>query len=668
MNPIKILYTYDDGKQVSQIEGTVFPKNFDELDTSKIVSYVYDYIGSVIHCKWPGVIKIHDIQSLVEMHIPFNNKPFKDKLNQIKLIIDTAINMLILDKCIHQIPSPFNESQDTDNVYIANPLSNKFITYFNIYKHFITYPSHINRIINYDLCFSNINSNNAFDKFAKDLYPSLSNCSNSDMLYHQIAYAYAKLFVDMGYMDYTEYPNITSIDITKTNSDIIEKIDSKPIIEEKFIKEKLNEVVEKQTNINIEILEKKETSLKEEEEEIAIPDKDGIISINDISSEHFEASVDRKVIKVSTSALDAFIYFLETNVQTTNELLKLVHSVIKTNDIKLTDEQYFAILIGALADMGYVTLLSKTIPSYRELMKSVMNTQFIPDEYVKPFIHQDRPICDAHEYDTFSECFKRTMNEHTVLKMFNMKHKEVTRISDTIINKVNKNHNLLGTRVALSKSKIAMNLLSNINDAIRYTIKFWIALYKQDMTPNRLKLHIYQLLYYCFKQFTMKHDEYTRVDIRSTLIEFAGDFFNGITTMQMNKTLEYVCKYGDVPTEYFNKKFKISKEVDKYRLRNVDNNIFRPGEVKRAVLPRNAARSSVHFLVQEEEIKATPDQAKIIEMPEKKVVETPILVAKTGPTILKDMSALSDIKITKSKTGLKMVSALQNMMNRSGIK
>lgn len=600
MNPIQIIFDANSSITVSNLILNVIPRDFNETDTTTQIQILSTSIGNILHGTWPNSYSIKKLSECTQFNIPFNFKP-----KNWTLLFNTALNVLLLDNAIET----YNFT-DTDEWYIANPRTDKFITYFDIYRHFTS-----SIFYSFNVLFENID-NKSIDEYNESLIETLIPYVHDtyhaiDKMYNaftvkQIACAYAKLFINLGYMNNNVYPNISFIDVDATNeNDIqsieinkgeeeIEEISEETDVEikeeikteeepEKDKKEIENEQIESLQNvweehkdiIKIEETENESEELKEEtvqEKETASQKSTPVVNkyiltIMDLKEHTFEKLVKYATIEIDISLLDNFIAHIEKNRDPIDEenLIELVRR-IKPKNIYISNKQCMILLTGALYHMGYEPLLKDKIINYKTLIFPVHTTQFIPDDTVYPQaeIVDGYQMKYAEEYQPIDRAFESKLDEYTTLVIYQMNHKEIMNISDHIIEKVKRNVNFYGTRCPLVKTRITQDLYNNktkLTYLIKYISKFWIAQYKKEMTPNRLKLHLYQVMYFVFKKFIEGYKRNVHGEIRDAIMEFVEDFFDGNTTCQMNKMFDSVHKNGGVPVIYFHYDFKLTKDV-----------------------------------------------------------------------------------------------------------
>ena len=607
MNPIQILFDANSSITVDNLILNVVPRDFNETDTTTQIQILSTSIGNILHGTWPNAYSIKRLSECTEFNIPFNFKP-----KNWNLLFNTALNVLLLDNAIETC------TFDTGERYIANPRTDKFITYFNIYRCFTS-----GIFYGTNMLFENTNIK-SIDGYSESLIESLFPYVNNvhpeiGKMYNaftikQIACAYAKLFINLGYMNNDVYPNISFIDVDATNEndsqpieideskeeeipeeseeepeiEEVEEIEEEEIIEEpEENKEDIeNKQIESLQNVwekNKEIIEIKEDEDEPEEiieeieeepvQEEPVPQQPVptvnkyILNIMDLKEHTFEKLVKYATIEIDVSLLDNLIAHIEKSRDLIDEegLIDLVRH-IKPKNIYISNKQCTILLIGALSYMGYESLLKDKIINYRALIFPVHTTQFIPDDTVYPQaeIVNGYKMEYAEEYQPIDRAFESRLDEFTTLVVYPMDHKEIMNISDHIIENVKRNANHYGTRCPLVKTRITQDLYNNktkLTYLIKYISKFWIAQYKKDMTPNRLKLHLYQTMYFVFKKFIEGYKRNVHGEIRDAIMEFVKDFFNGATACQMNKMFDSVHKNGGVPVNYFHYDFKLSDDV-----------------------------------------------------------------------------------------------------------
>lgn len=594
MNPIEVLYTYEDAKK------TIFPviRDFNDMTGDEKIKIISDYICKICHCSWPYFYNKQMLKDRLEAYLPFNYLKYTDK-NIMSSYFDIALNMSALFDDI-KIERYYNNENNNDqndkpfkfirerrwlqgteysfensccDSYSANLSSVNYKTYFCIYNYING--NTINLITNVSGLNIDIIINETIDKIIR----SDSKYAKANIR-SQIVNAFKTYFIKQGYMK-------------DDNINFIDKI---------YIVKPKNENVDKTTNETIVTNEKSVNEKPVEENSISISNKE-ILSIADINKDNFSDIVRNATIEVNVATLDYFIYMLESSKYqlSEKELISIVDSV-KTKDIKISNKQYLSILIGALFDMEYDTLLAKNINNYKYYMSKLSTTQFVPDSTVYQNINKEyaKYTCEyASDTDTFAKEFYTSFNKNTVFKIFKMDHKEIKSIIDYIVSHTNKDINFFGSKQIITKTNVINKIGSVINDAIKYICKYRISMYKKSMTPYRLRLHIYQLLYFVFKQFIMKYkDEYTRSEIRHVLIDVANEYCSNTTSYYYPKSLmDAVCKYGDVSSEYFNSQFKLSKNVEAYRTQRISNVLLGQSGESRIHLKRSGNNSNNAMLV-----------------------------------------------------------------------
>ncbi len=586
MNPINILY---DGNVSSILN--VLPRNICEKDINEQIFEISKNIGTIFHKNWPNIFTINQIHDFVKFNFPFNYQP-----KNCELLINTAFNLLILDNAI------FDVKIGPDIYYIANPLNNKFPTYLNLYNHYTSVP-HIRSVTPlFDCMVSDTYTDELVQylhDFIRNTYPALFMLYDNFVI-KQITIAYCKLFISLGYLSDEEYPDISSIDIENDVEIKFIKKDITKIVEKniKFIEEEKVEIEKLNEEINVEEVKQKTPGINNIKENENNEDKrddeeekenrkfdiyaraynryDNTWSMHCLSSEGFEDIItgkDKITIAVDISILDKFIAELENRNQklSEEEIFDIVKSV-KTEDVYLTDEQCLSIFVGFLHDICCNVFMKNKIPNYGKYLNNVIDVTFVPARFVYPLANLNNNIFIeyASPKDTFENCFLETyIPNKTVLKMFDMNHSEITRISNIIVSLYNKDHDIYG-KYEPSKTNILRILSQYIRMPIRYICKFWILLYKKEMTEIRLKIHIYQLLHYFFIGLMNRiRDIDTNSYLKNILIQINDNFFEKKTTSQMHKLFDNVCKMGRVPFSYFNNNLNLSSSLEqKYYRKN----------------------------------------------------------------------------------------------------